>query len=87
MFHSRYLKLIRLVAKLPASTHKTPFLLLITQYNVRSTIMHLNQRSLWNLERVSESRQSDALDARKYFWLQIFTENRANRQHSPLLKK
>jgi hypothetical protein len=87
MFHSRYLKLIGLAAKLPASTHKTPFLLLITQYNVRSTIMHLNQRSLWNLERVSESRQSDALDARKYFWLHIFTETRANRQHSPLLKK
>jgi hypothetical protein len=34
---------------------------------VRLTI--IDQRSLWNLERISKSRLSDALDAWKYFWL------------------
>jgi spore germination protein YaaH len=36
---------------------------------INNYIEYLDQRSLWNLERVYESRQSDALDARKYFWL------------------
>jgi hypothetical protein len=47
---------------------------------MRSTIMYLDQRSLWNLQCVSqsgyilwsESRHSDVLDAWKYFWLHIF---------------
>jgi hypothetical protein len=36
---------------------------------VRLTI--IDQRSLWNLERISKSRLSDALDAWKCFWLHI----------------
>jgi hypothetical protein len=48
----------------------------------------LDQRKHWILKRISKSRLSDALDARKYFWLQTcfnlnlenVIETRPNRQ-------
>jgi hypothetical protein len=43
----------------------------VISYTVRSTINYLDQRRRWILKRISKSRLSDALDARKYFGLHI----------------